>query len=40
MEYYCPNCGDEMVHWNQEIYECESCEIMIDVESQEGDVSC
>ncbi|WII39176.1 hypothetical protein [Paenibacillus thiaminolyticus] len=25
----CPFCGDEMKHWNQGIYECENCDIMI-----------
>jgi ribosomal protein L37AE/L43A len=27
---YCPSCGDEMKHWNQGIYECEDCDIMLD----------
>lgn len=25
----CPFCGDEMEHWNQGIYECKDCNIMI-----------
>ncbi|MDT2293260.1 hypothetical protein P7H15_10980 [Paenibacillus larvae] len=25
----CPFCGDEMEHWNQGIYECKDCEVMI-----------
>jgi transposase len=29
-EMFCPICGEEMKHWNQGIYECEDCEIMID----------
>lgn len=36
MEYYCPGCGDEMTHWNQGIYECDECGLMIDAEAQEG----
>jgi ribosomal protein L37AE/L43A len=26
----CPSCGDEMEHWNQGIYECEDCGVMLD----------
>lgn len=29
-ELYCPSCGDEMEHWNQGIYECKDCGVMID----------
>lgn len=32
MDKICPSCGDEMKHWNQGIYECEDCNIMIDGE--------
>ncbi|ALA12704.1 hypothetical protein ROSALIND_48 [Paenibacillus phage Rosalind] len=28
-EMICPFCGDEMEHWNQGIYECKDCEVMI-----------
>ncbi|ETK27402.1 hypothetical protein [Paenibacillus larvae] len=35
----CPFCGDEMEHWNQGIYECKDCEIMIpdDIDDEGGD---
>jgi ribosomal protein L37AE/L43A len=32
MDHNCPFCGEEMEHWNQGIYECEECEVMIDGE--------
>ncbi|WP_217807168.1 phage terminase large subunit family protein [Tuberibacillus sp. Marseille-P3662] len=32
----CPVCGDEMEHWNQGIYECSECGVMIDSEAMEG----
>lgn len=31
----CPSCGDEMKHWNQGIYECEDCDIMIPDDEEE-----
>jgi len=30
MNIFCPSCGEEMVHWNQGIYECKECGSMID----------
>lgn len=32
MDHICPNCGEEMEHWNQGIYECPSCGYMADGE--------
>ncbi|WP_276310386.1 hypothetical protein [Bacillus sp. TYF-LIM-B05] len=29
-EIFCAACGEEMKHWNQEIYECKECGTMID----------
>ena len=26
----CPACGDDLDHWNQGIYECRSCDYMVD----------
>lgn len=26
----CPSCGDETKHWNQGIYECKDCGVMVD----------
>ena len=29
---FCPSCGEEMNSWQGDIYECENCGNMIDVE--------
>lgn len=31
-EYYCPNCGEQMEHWNQGILQCPECGCMVDSE--------
>ncbi|BFH12316.1 hypothetical protein J6TS7_65080 [Paenibacillus dendritiformis] len=33
----CPFCGDEMTHWNQGIYECKECNVMIPDEREDED---
>lgn len=33
--YDCPSCGGDLKHWNQGIYECADCELMVDVDSLE-----
>lgn len=33
----CPNCGDDMQQWQADIYECEGCGNMFDIEALEGE---
>lgn len=36
-DLYCPSCGEPMEHWNQGVYSCEDCDIMIDSEILDDD---
>lgn len=37
MDNICPICGEEMEHWNQGIYECLECGLMLPLGDLEDD---
>lgn len=36
---FCPSCGGEMEEWHNEIFECEDCQTMIDLNALDEEVT-